>query len=306
MPTVNQIYSFAHLGGRHLGLFRLGGTGLGNMLLPWARYRIATNKFNLTPLAPTWEQAKLGPLLRRERDLRHYAGLFQPLPGEIKGIKKWLTLRVARRVSEDSLVEACAKRSSFPRLVIFKGVDRFDKVLHEYTLLRSELVAMTLPEHTSGLSVDFTNTISVHMRCGDFKLGNMHTPLSWYKEQIAKLRKLMGLETKVFVFSDGTTEEVAPLLAMGNAERVSYGSSIADILALARANVLVATSGSSFSSWASLLGRMPVVWPPGAIEYNRLYFDAPDLEIECAEAAPLPAPFLTYIRNHRCRDTWSQ
>jgi hypothetical protein len=45
---------------------------------------------------------------------------------------------------------------------------------------------------------------------------------------------------------------------------MSFGSAIADLWALSNANVLVA-SGSTFSMWASYLGRMPVIWHPGQL-----------------------------------------
>ena len=75
--------------------------------------------------------------------------------------------------------------------------------------------------------------------------------------------------TKIIVFSDGKEEELRPLLALGNVERVCFGSSIADILAMSRAKLLVA-SGSSFSMWARYLGRMTTVMFPNQVKQKIL------------------------------------
>ena len=54
---------------------------------------------------------------------------------------------------------------------------------------------------------------------------------------------------------------------------------MADLLALSRSELLIA-SGSTFSMWASYLGRMPVIWYPGRLK-QKLYFDNEALEVEC-------------------------
>ena len=63
----------------------------------------------------------------------------------------------------------------------------------------------------------------------------------------------------IYVFSDGTNAGLAKLLRLPRSRRITFGSSIADLFALSRANVMIA-SASPFSMWASYLGRMAVVW----------------------------------------------
>ena len=62
--------------GDHFGI-RLGGPGLGNLLFPFARAIIYSNKNNIPLINPTWPNIKVGPVLRNERDKRFYIDLFK-------------------------------------------------------------------------------------------------------------------------------------------------------------------------------------------------------------------------------------
>ena len=66
------------------------------------------------------------------------------------------------------------------------------------------------------------------------------------------------------------------------------------MIALSRAPVLVA-SASTFSMWASHLGRMPVVWFPGQLR-QPLYSDDLDADVDRDEGEALPAAFVRAVR----------
>ena len=80
------------------------------------------------------------------------------------------------------------------------------------------------------------------------------------------------------MFSDASDEELRPLLGRPNVQRAFFGSSVADLLAMSTASVLIA-SGSTFSMWAAYLGRMPVIWPKDQ-RRQRLHGDAWEYEVE--------------------------
>ena len=119
----------------------------------------------------------------------------------------------------------------------------------------------------------------MHIRLGDFirasleevKQGkhNSVIPIEWYVAMANNLRAILGYQVKIFVFSDGTDQELQPLLELGNVERITFGSSIGDILALSNAKLLVA-SGSSFSMWARYLGRMTTIMFPNQVKQKIL------------------------------------
>jgi hypothetical protein len=177
-------------------------------------------------------------------------------------------------------------------------------------MIKSELLKITKEKHKTGMYYDFSNTISIHVRLGDFttpdslnlltdannhRQYNYRIPLGWYINVVEKIRKCLDKNITVNIFSDGSNEELKPLLELGNCRRLSFGSSISDILALSRSRILVA-SGSTFSMWASYLGRMPVVWFRGQLR-QKLYHDNPELEIEHDGSSPLPKEFVRKIVN---------
>ena len=87
-----------------LGVVRLLGPGLGNLLFPWARAVVACDRDGLTLIDPTWPSIKVGPLLRGEADLRFYGSLFRPAPHSVSGLRKLMLLLGSRRVSEERYV----------------------------------------------------------------------------------------------------------------------------------------------------------------------------------------------------------
>jgi hypothetical protein len=123
------------------------------------------------------------------------------------------------------------------------------------------------------------------------KVTNTRIGLDWYLSVIKSLRSHFG-QLPVDVFSDGSDEELRPLTSLSGVTRRTFGSSIGDILALSSSAILVA-SGSTFSMWASYLGRQPVVWYPGR-RFQKLLFDTPEAEVE--SLGEFPIAFLDHCR----------
>jgi hypothetical protein len=271
-----MIYCYPDLGGRDFIFARMAGPGLGNMLFPWARAVLSTKRNGFKLIEPTWPQLKLGPLLRRERDARHYGDLFESSYGSVQGMARIKVLLKHRRV-----VEADLERAKDGDVVMFSGMTGyFEPILHDYEIVRDELYRISREQQRAGLLSNHSDSICVHVRCGDFSIGaskeliaagrtNVRIPIDWYCDVVTGLREVLGSSTRIQVFSDGSDEELAPLLSLRDCTRVSFGSALADLLALSKGKFLVA-SGSTFSMWASYLGRMPVFWYPGQ-RRQRLY-----------------------------------
>jgi len=305
-----MLYAYPKLSAIDLGFFRLLGPGLGNLLFPWARSILAAKDFGLIPIFPTWPQIKIGPILRGEKDTRFYNGIFYPTKNYISGFKKFYLLMRAQKITEpDFMSGRYDKNIKDSRVVLFKGLgpqdNWFSPIVARYSLIFKELKKITVASHRRGLHYDFKNSISVHVRLGDFSVPQSEDilkngaygyriPLRWYRKQIMKIRKTIAKNIKVFVFSNGSNKELADLLNMDGVTRLSFGSSIADLLALSKANLLI-TSGSIFSQWAAFLGRMPTIWYPGQLR-EHLYSDHPEREIECEEEEELPVSFLKGVK----------
>lgn len=249
-------YVFASLGMMESLGFRLGGSGLGNILFTWARAMVYAKKHRLTFIDPTWCSIKIGPLLRGEFDRRFYNDLFVKNKN-ISGWKKFCLLNFQRH-----------------QVHIIKDMDGlFSDFLTEHDFVRSELLKMTHNSHLQQIEHFTGEGISIHIRMGDFykfsneeelRTGKWNTqlPLKWYQVQIEKIRQAVGREVIVTVFSDGSDDALKSILNLPNVCRAFYGSAVADMLALSKSKVLIA-SGSTFSSWGSFLGQCHTIWFPG-------------------------------------------
>jgi hypothetical protein len=299
------IYSYVKLSDFDLGWVRLGpGPGLGNLLFPWARSIVARKQYGLTPLATTWPQLKIGPILRREPDKRFYIGCFHAARGELRGVRRQVLLSTAQRVDERTF-EAAPQSIRAKSVVVYSGLGgQFAPLLGEAELIREALLAIVRPKHLRALELGVERAIGLHVRLGDFQPENPadlrrgHTctrqPLSWYCHALDLLTEALP-ESRVLVFSDGTDAELAPILTRPNVARFGFGSAIGDLLAMSTMRVFVG-SASTFSKWASFLGRMPVIWYPGQLQ-QRLYLDHPDLEIELDDSGSLPDVFVNALRS---------
>lgn len=304
-----DMYSYARLGGIDFGLFRFPGMGLGNLLFPWARFMVATRKHHLIPICPTWFQIKIGPILRNESDKRFYHGLFQNPPGHITGYQKLYLLNALKKVKESDLEQFLQQKNSIKQnvVVVFSGMTgQFAPILKDHGFILAELLKITRQEHKQGFTESFRKIIGVHVRRGDFASPenervlvngsvNYRIPLSWYIRQIKQLREVVGTDIPVHIFSDGTDEELSELFELHNVKRMNFGSSLADLLALSQSGILIA-SGSTFSMWASYLGRMPVIWHKGQLK-QRLYYEMEGMEIECDHHSKLPESFINHLES---------
>jgi hypothetical protein len=184
-----------------------------------------------------------------------------------------------------------AKLDGQSHLVEFDQIGpMFDYILGEHDLVKQELWRITRQHHKAALQYDFRNSISVHVRLGDFKVESLQTPIDWFVGAIKEVRRTIGSGIRVHIFSDGTDDELRPLLDLPQVSRLGFGSSIADILGLSCANALIANGGSTFSKWASYLGRMPVVWGLGTL-YQKLYRENTNAEIEWQPGEAFPEGF---------------
>ena len=290
-----MLYAYAKLSKYDFHFVRFLGPGLCNLLFPWARSVLAAKKYGLTLISPTWFQIKLGPILRREADARFYANLFNKSPDAISGIRKSFILLRHAMVAEDCVEHFKSgppPREGNTKTIAFMGLkDYFNSIIKEHFFLYNELLKITRDEHKKGLIFDFRKSISVHIRLGDFRGRNTPT-IKWYISILSKLRAELGSDWPIYIFSDGTDEELMPVMRLPDTTRLTFGSSLADLLALSKAHLLIGTAGSTFSQWASFLGRMPVIWSKGSLTQH-LYYENTLFEIECAEEEKLPEHFIS-------------
>ncbi len=292
-------YAYPLLGGMDFPGMRIGGPGLGNLLLPWARCQVAAERHGWTRIAPTWPQVKAGPILRGETDWRTYVGLFRTAPGEVAGLRKFLLLRGGRRVAESAAGDGRVPEGG--RVVVFEGLEGgFGPLLGKEALVRKRLLGVVRERHLRGWRTVPRRSVALHVRLGDFVEAsaegpakgawNTRTSMDWYVGVLRRIQEAVPADWPVLLYSDGRDGELAPLLAMPRVARAGFGSSIADILGLARSGILVA-SGSTFSMWGSYLGSGATIWPEGQMRW-RFRAGGPDSEAEVDDPAELEASWV--------------
>lgn len=259
-------YVYPKLSEHDLGIVRLGGAGLGNIMFAWARAAVFARDNDCSMIWPTWPSIKLGPILRREQDKRFYGDLFQNRQEAIDGMKKIYLLMTRGRIEESQREKIHLKDETIVEFTGFEGC--FEEILYEYEYIYQLITLNLQSKNQKPLEKDFQKkarkAAAIHIRLGDFsrvsetevKNGRHDSalPIDWYVQMIGEVRRYAGEELPFYVFSDGTEEELSPVLSLPGVERVTFGTSIADILALSQFPLLIA-SGSSFSMWARYLGR---------------------------------------------------
>lgn len=237
------MYYYPRLSTTDLGFIRIGGPGLANCLFVACRAYVASVKENGSFIEPTWLKFSVGPLLRKEKDKRFYSNLFKHYG--VSGLRKVLIL---------SLIKfGILKHKSFTGLG-----DYFSQLLPDYDLCINYINQILKPDILSFADIkELSNSVSVHIRLGDFPQ-QYRVPLSWYKEVIQSLHEKFP-EQKFILFSDGSDDELKDFLNLPYLKRRFYGNAIADMYAISKTKLLIA-SDSTFSAWGAFMGRVPLIF----------------------------------------------
>jgi len=254
-----------------LGFFRIGGPGLGNLLFIWARAFARSLETGALLIDPVWHQLKVGPILRRERDLRTYLDVFPVRSPRAV----WRELVRCRLLGRPPTGEVRVGGARVTYEIVRDGRTTFHDLDPYREPIRAALPKLVRPRALPSLPP--TEFIALHVRLGDFAppregtLGtaiNTRLPLSWYLAALRAARAAHGDPTfPALVFSDGADEELEPLLREPGVERAPPRPALADMLAMARARIIVC-SHSTFSFWAAFLGEGLMVVPPGVDPRN--------------------------------------
>lgn len=269
---------------------RIHGAGLGNNLMTWARAEVYASRFGLRVIAPKWRFIKIGPILRRERDWRQYGGFFNH--GEdIRGPRAWWLLRTASRskgpAGFDEIAPPIATGRG-PHIVefdyysghapgqSFKQIGQILAPLIPHAdFLHKRLRQITRPEHLRVADSLFNEPfIGIHCRRGDkpplasgvpYPPDTDHPtlPIEWYVKTLNNVRRKLGFDAPVVLFSDGRPHQLEPLMSLPNVKLAPIRNALIDMLLLTKARIMISTLSSSFSRWAAMLGKMPNIHYPG-------------------------------------------
>jgi len=262
----------------------IGGAGLGNGLFPWARAELFARGSNVPVLAPQWTRIRIGPYLRREPEKRRYGGFFRS-PEHVRGPSRAAISAFARRMreGESESVYARAKESHWPSVVRFEGIgDLFAPLANEHAFVRYDGPFIAMHVRRGDLTRQgFTQRALLEVK--------QFTPLSWFVAMAHAARRSDSARKRpIVVFTDGSAQEVAELLAVDGVLLHSGPCAITDLWTMTRAAALFASGFSTFGMWASYLGGMPTIYAPGKLQ-QRVQAGVPNaFEVELAAGDALP------------------
>jgi hypothetical protein len=263
------------------------GTGLGNRLFQWARARVVCYEHGAVMIAPIWVRPAIWHLRNRTVEFNRFlgqialVGLFRRSPRSRPFWHLvWLWLRCAVRGEKDdqsprSRADLLSKR--FLYLVNGRD-DSFHRLNRWHSDLIFDFYSIVQPRHLITLSSLDIPPIGINIRMGkDFKAPPslspevgyhwvgwlQQTPLSWFVETLLMVRMAAGASVAAMVVSDGSMEDLHPLLSLPNVSILRPTNAAIDLLALSRTNLLLGSGSSTFSAWAAFLGQQVAISAPG-------------------------------------------
>lgn len=277
---------------------QLPRAGLGNMLLVWAR-ALVFSRLNSLPLSVHgWSVPRLGPLLRGESRLRYYGHCFHT---ERRHPIRRLVDRLVLEASAEPPIRALEPEGR-RRLFLFREIphwsDYFGSFHAHRDLVKSAFLGMVTAAQLDRFRSLAPPVVGIHVRLGDFRAlrpgesfaqaGGVRTPMDYFRAQLAKIRAVHGSELPATVFSDGTKDELRPLLDMPNVDLAPRHSDVVDLLLLSSSRLVLCSAGSTFGYWAGFLADAPMLLHPQHVyapvrtaAENRRYFEggvSPDEE----------------------------
>lgn len=295
---------------RAIGYPLVGRFGLAHSIMAWARCIVWCRNNDASMLSPSWRYLKIGPYLRGERDKRQYTKLFD-FTGYHTGLRRAWILATYPRIDARSVVNG-RNDGVGRRVVVFRNADTFaeqrrlfqDEIMGYSRLLHEEIRRVTRACHLPAAPTG--RHIAIHIRRGDFNAPaseselsgggrNRRTPIEWYREMLGGFRSRCRAEIPAIVYSDGTDEELREVLSLPNVIRSPATAAITDLLAIAQADLLLA-SGSGFSLWGSFLGQVPRICFPGQLLMPTLEGPGgPSLEVACRKATEIPSHIVAHV-----------
>jgi hypothetical protein len=248
--------------GYDINWFRLGGVGLGNLLLTWARAEVLAKQFSLPILAPAFSQLCLGPIRRRERDWRTYNGMFQRDPNFIYGITRLWYLLKTKRIAESEISSIDSQADSY--CVQVEGIEGlFRPIRGHEDFIRARLTEIVNPIYSFPI-MPRTGVIGVHIRLGDFNKLGWSTPIDWFATQVSNVTREHDIKS-IEIYSDAKDKTIFEAIKQaGRGLHVSDKSelpAITSIMRLASCGFLVGSNRSTFSMWAAYLGKANIRFP---------------------------------------------
>jgi hypothetical protein len=236
-------------------------TGLGNLLLHWAKGYAFAKEHQLELYISAWWSFKPGPWIRGEKNKRLYWGYFKEEPLS-KRIGLFFFKLGAKIIYEPTNIDAPKEKVVYVFKKFHVEKDYFKEIKPHRDELKTTIYEMLTPAIKAKLLQYHPPVIGVHIRRGDFKLGSTITPNSFFINAINVIRKECKQELPVTIFTDGTDEELKDVFQLPNVKRAEPKPDILDILLLSQSKICILSISSTFSFWGAFLNDGVVIKSP--------------------------------------------
>jgi hypothetical protein len=211
------------------------------------------------------------------------------------GLLKRIFARLVAQIVSEPAIERLTRLDK-PIIYEFHQVPHWADMFRDLKPYRDEirtaLLAMLSQSRLREYAASPNPKVCIQVRLGDFrvlkatedfaKVGGVRTPIEYFINMTERIREVYGSKCPVTIVTDGSRNQVLPLLSLGNVELGPPNSKIVDILMMAKSNVLVPSAGSTFGYWAGFLGNCAIIMHPDHIHQpirpdsaNRQYYEGP-------------------------------
>lgn len=264
-------------------------TGLGNKLFPWSRAKVFAAIKNGKILHHIWFSPRGAGITRGGVDQAkafRKIWLWKNFRSDSStlswALSKWKTTVTKPVFLADDLFKAeqlVGKHQD--AMVVFRWNSCHDfRDLQPYSeLIKQALMDITLLRQKKFIA-QFENYefIGLNIRAGnDFinadsnEPGYRKTALSWFVEALLQVREKYG-NLPAIIVSDGGPKQLAEILSQPDIQLLDSETAIADLLVLTKAKVLLGSGNSTFSAWASFLGKMDT-YSSAATPFNNYHIN---------------------------------
>jgi hypothetical protein len=247
-------------------LATLPSTGLCNKLFVWAKALVFAEINDMEMYCVGWTKPKIGTFIRKEKSNRLY----------LRQIKKQSflnSLKILFRYSYSPKVydPPVSKISDHDgrSVFVFRDLqansnpeDPFRDLIDFRDFVLISLSNLIRNECRNQISESSYTPIAVHVRRGDFRHFDWWQPIENFCEILQNARGLAQECLPATVYSDGTLEDLKPLLEMPNVTLAPNAPDIVDLFRLSRSKVLITSRASTFSNWAAFMSDGMILRDP--------------------------------------------
>jgi hypothetical protein len=239
-------------------------TGLGNLLLVWARARLFSQLNGIPFVTSSWWGIRWGTWLRNENKKRLYFGYFKE-SSWLDKLKVYAYKGLAEVVHEPVLQKepGTGKRVLYRFSEVVTQNSLFGEIQPHRDFIVAELYRTINQNLLSALANYEKPVMAVHIRRGDFKFGNPLTPEAFFIDCIHFVRASIGQNIPVTVFTDADAGEIRQVMQLSDVYLAEKKPDILDLLLLSQSKVMAVSQSSTFSYWAAFLSEAIVIRPEG-------------------------------------------